>query len=359
MDIQIVPINESQKKTPPEDFAFGSTFSNHMFTHKYSTENGWHEGKIEPYRMLTLDPATTVLHYSQEIFEGTKAYRRPDGNINLFRPWENAKRFNSSAARMSMPAVDVEDHVQAIVQLVEMDNDWVPTKEGATLYIRPTMIGTDPFLGVRASSTYLHYIITGPVGNYYAGGLAPVSVLISDDYRRAAPGPGGTGAAKTGGNYAASILADEAAKKAGYTQVLWLDAKTGENIEEVGTMNIMFVYEGKKIVTPKLTGSILPGITRDSLLTLAPDLGYEVEETTLNVSDMLADVAAGKITEAFGCGTAVVIAPVGNFGYKGKDTQVGDGGVGEVSRRLFDELTAIQFGQKEDPYGWIHTIEVD
>ncbi|MEM9773931.1 MAG: branched chain amino acid aminotransferase, partial [Chloroflexota bacterium] len=186
MDIQIIPVDKSKKKVPPEDFAFGSTFSNHMFTHKYSVDDGWHEGKIEPYRMLTLDPATAVLHYSQEIFEGTKAYRREDGNINLFRPWENAKRFNSSAARMSMPAVDVEDHVQAIVQLVEMDNEWVPTKEGATLYIRPTMIGTDPFLGVRASSTYLHYIITGPVGNYYAGGLAPVSVLISDDYRRAA-----------------------------------------------------------------------------------------------------------------------------------------------------------------------------
>ncbi|MFK7803850.1 MAG: branched-chain amino acid aminotransferase [Anaerolineae bacterium] len=357
MDIQIIPIDADKKKSPPEDFSFGSTFTNHMFTHQYSTEKGWHDPKVEPYKMLTLDPATTVLHYSQEIFEGTKAYRREDGNINLFRPWENAKRFNRSAERMSMPGVDVEDHVQAILALVEMDHEWVPSKEGSTLYIRPTMIGTDPFLGVRASDTYLHYIITGPVGNYYEGGLAPVSVFISDEYRRAAQG--GTGAAKTGGNYAASLLAGEAAKKAGYTQVLWLDSKTGEHIEEVGTMNIMFVYEGKKIVTPALTGSILAGITRDSILKMAPDLGYEVEETVLNVNEILADIESGKITEAFGCGTAVVVSPVGTFGYKGKDVQVGDGGVGTVSRRLFDELTDIQFGRKEDPYGWIHTIKVD
>lgn len=356
MDLQIIPIAADKKKSPPADFSFGSTFTNHMFTQEYSSEKGWHNAKIEPYKMLSFDPATTVLHYAQEIFEGTKAYRRADGNINLFRPWENAKRFNSSATRMSMPQVDVEGHVQAIIALVEIDNDWVPSKDGATLYIRPTMIATDPFLGVRASDTYLHYIITGPVGNYYEGGLAPVSVFISDEYRRAAQG--GTGAAKTGGNYAASLLAGEAAKKAGYTQVLWLDSKTGENIEEVGTMNIMFVYEGKKIVTPKLTGSILAGITRDSLLKLAPDLGYEVEEAVLNVNDVLADIESGKITEAFGCGTAVVVSPVGSFGYQGKDTQVGDGGVGPVAHRLFDELTAIQFGRKDDPYGWIHTIEV-
>ncbi|MEM7799814.1 MAG: branched-chain amino acid aminotransferase [Chloroflexota bacterium] len=357
MEIEIKPIPADQKKTPPEDFVFGSTFSNHMFTQKYHPERGWYDAMIEPYRMLTLDPSTIVLHYGQEIFEGTKAYRRPDGNINLFRPWENAKRFNTSATRMSMANVDVEDHVQAIVELVTMDHEWVPSKEGSTLYIRPTMIATDSALGMRASKTYLHYIIVGPVGNYYAGGLAPVSVFISDEFRRAAKG--GTGAAKTGGNYAASLIAEEAAKKEGFTQVLWLDSQHGKFVEEVGTMNIMFVYEGKKIVTPKLTGSILAGITRDSLLTLAPDLGYEVEETMIDVNEILADVASGKITEAFGCGTAVVIAPVGSFGYKGEIHPVGTGEVGTVARQLYDELTAIQFGHKPDPYGWTHCIRVD
>lgn len=356
MDINIIPLSEEQKKDKPESLTFGASFTDRMFTQAYEGEHGWHKAEIGPYRPFTLDPSALVFHYGQEIFEGTKAYRRPDGNINLFRPWENAKRFNSSAERMSMPPVDVEDHVAAIAQLVELEQKWVPDVDGASLYIRPTMIATEDAIGMRASNNYLHYIITCPVGNYYAGGMAPVSVFISDEYRRAVKG--GTGAAKTGGNYAASLMIAEQVKEKGYVQVLWLDAVTGKNIEEVGTMNIMFVYEGKKIVTPELTGSILPGITRDSILTLAPDLGYEVEETTLNVEEMLADVEAGKITEAFGCGTAVVISPVGKFGYKGQDYPVNNEEVGPVARHLYQTLTDIQFGRAEDPYGWIHTIEV-
>lgn len=356
MDMQIIPLEKNQIKPLPTDYVFGKHFTNRMFTQKYSSEKGWHEAQIGPYEPLVLDPSALVFHYGQEIFEGTKAYRRPDGHINLFRPWENAKRFNSSAERMCMPVVDVEDHVAAIAKLVEMDHAWVPYQEGTALYIRPTMIATDSNLGMRASDQYLHYVICCPVGNYYSSGMAPVAVFISDDYRRAVKG--GTGAAKTGGNYAASLMVAEKVKKQGYAQVLWLDAITGRYIEEVGTMNIMFVYGDKTIVTPPLTGSILPGVTRDSLLKLAPDLGYEVREEMLEVEQMLADVQAGKITEVFGCGTAVVISPVNKFGYRNQEYHVADGQVGPVATRLYDELTGIQFGRKPDPYGWTYVVEV-
>lgn len=356
MDIEIIPLKAEELKEKPKELTFGANFTDRMFSQHYTPEEGWHDAKIGPYEPFTLDPSALVFHYGQEIFEGTKAYRRPDGNINLFRPWENAKRFNRSAERMSMAQVDVEEHVEAIATLVELEQDWVPETDGASLYIRPTMIATDAAIGMRASQSYLHYIITCPVGNYYAGGMAPVSVFISDEYRRAVKG--GTGAAKTGGNYAASLMIAEKVKKLGYVQVLWLDAVTGRYIEEVGTMNIMFVYEGKKIVTPPLTGSILPGVTRDSLLTLAPDLGYEVSEEMLDVEQMLADVASGKITEVFGCGTAVVISPVGKFGYKGEDYTVNNNEVGPVARHLYQALTDIQFGRVEDTYNWTHTIQV-
>lgn len=357
MNIDLIPLTPEQIKPIPTELQFGTNFTNRMFTQKFTPAKGWHDAQIGPYKPFTLDPSALVFHYGQEIFEGTKAYRRPDGHINLFRPWDNAKRFNDSAKRMSMQGVDVEEHVAAIAQLVALEHEWVPSLPGAALYIRPTMIATDEFIGMRASESYLHYIITCPVGNYYATGLAPISVFISTEYRRAVKG--GTGAAKTGGNYAASLMVAEEVKKLGYMQVLWLDAIHGRYIEEVGTMNIMFVYEGNKIVTPKLTGSILPGVTRASLLQLAPDLGYEVEEGTLEVEQMLADVQSGKITEVFGCGTAVVISPVGAFGYQGQDYQVGDGQVGPVSSHLYQELTDIQFGRKPDPYGWTYKIEVE
>ena len=354
MDIQLNLVPTADRKPIPTQLAFGQNFTDHMFRQKYTAEVGWHAAEIGPYEPITLDPAALVFHYAQEIFEGTKAYRTPDGHVNLFRPWENAKRFNFSAERMSMATVDVEDHVLAIAKLVETDQAWVPSADGSSLYIRPTMIATEAGIGVKASHSYLHFIITCPVGNYYPQGMSAVPVFISDEYRRAVKG--GTGAAKTGGNYAASLYVSEQVKQKGYVQVLWLDAVTGRYIEEVGTMNIMFVYEGKKVVTPALTGSILAGITRDSLLRLAPDLGYEVAEELLEVEQVLADIQSGKITEAVGCGTAVVVSPVGKFGYKGQDYTVGDGQVGPVASHLYKALTDIQYGRVPDPYGWIHTI---
>lgn len=357
MNIEIVPLDPAQTKTAPtNDFGFGTNFSNRMFTQKFSPEKGWHSAKIGPFENFSLPPSTAVFHYAQEIFEGLKAYRRPDGNISLFRPWENMKRFNRSAMRMAMPQVDEEEHLSAIIQLVELEQAWVPAANGATLYIRPAMIATDAALGVHSSKTYLHFIIVAPVGNYFAAGFNPIAVYISDTYRRAVLG--GVGDAKTGGNYAASLFVSEKVKADGYSQVLWLDAVEGKYIEEVGAMNICFVYEGNTIVTPPLSGSILPGVTRMSVLELGRDLGYETVEARLSVSDVLSDIESGKITEVFGCGTAAVIAPVGKFGYAGKSYTINNFEVGPVSTHLFKELTDIQFGRIPDRFGWTHVIEV-
>lgn len=358
MEIEVVSLDESSLKTPPSnDFGFGDKFANRMFSQRYSPDKGWHDAKIGPYENLSLPPATAVFHYAQEIFEGTKAYRRADGNINLFRPWENMKRFNNSARRMSMAQVDEEEHLSAIIQLVELEQAWVPSAAGASLYIRPTMIGIDPALGVHASSTYLHFVIVGPVGAYFKEGFNPVPVYISDTYRRAVRG--GVGDAKTGGNYAASLYVGEQARKQGYSQVLWLDAIEGRFVEEVGAMNICFVYEGKKIVTPPLTGSILPGITRKSVLELGRDLGYEVGEERVDVHEMLADLESGKITEVFGCGTAAVIAPVGKFGFLEKEYIINNNKPGPVANQMYDELTGIQYGRIPDRFGWTLTIAVN
>jgi branched-chain amino acid aminotransferase len=357
MDLKINPLDTANMKQPLRDnFGFGDRFSNRMFTQKYTPKQGWHEATIGPYGPFQLDPATAVLHYAQEIFEGTKAYRRADGNINLFRPWENMKRFNRSAHRMAMPLVDEEDHLEAIIRLIELEAEWVPDPP-ATLYIRPTMIATDPALGVRASQSYLHYVIIGPVGPYFKEGFNPVPVYISDTYRRAVKG--GVGDAKTGGNYAASLFVGEDARKKGYSQVLWLDAVHGRYIEEVGAMNICFVYEGSKIVTPPLTGSILPGVTRASIIELGRDLGHDVAEEMLDVHEVLADIEQGKVTEVFGCGTAAVIAPVGKLGFQDKEYWINDNQTGPVAQKLYDELTGIQYGRISDRFGWIHTIEVN
>ncbi|MBK7897292.1 MAG: branched-chain amino acid aminotransferase [Anaerolineaceae bacterium] len=358
MELEVVELDPTTLKTPPtDDFGFGNKFSNRMFSQKYSPERGWHDAKIGPYENFSLPPSTAVFHYAQEIFEGTKAYRRADGNINLFRPWENMKRFNNSARRMSMAVVDEEEHLSAIVKLIELEHDWVPNVDGASLYIRPTMIATDPALGVHASSSYLHFVIVGPVGAYFKEGFNPVPVYISDKYRRAVRG--GVGDAKTGGNYAASLFVSEDAKKKGYSQVLWLDAIEGRYVEEVGAMNICFVYEGQKIVTPPLTGSILPGITRKSVLELGRDLGYDVSEEPVDVHQMLADVQSGKITEVFGCGTAAVIAPVGKFGFQDQEYLINDNQPGPVSKHLYDELTGIQYGRIPDRFNWTLTIDVN
>lgn len=357
MNIEMLPLDDTELRSlPTGKLGFGATFTNRMFLQQYDPERGWHNATIGPYRPLQLDPATAVFHYGQEIFEGSKAYRRPDENINLFRIEQNLKRFNDSAQRMAMPPVDVDDHLEAILRLVSLEHEWAPDPPGA-LYIRPTMIAADPALGVHASDTYLHYVILSPVGSYFKQGFNPIPVYISHEYRRAVKG--GTGAAKTGGNYAASILVGEEAKEKGYAQVLWLDAIEGRFVEEVGAMNICFVYDGNQIVTPPLTGSILPGITRKSILTLAPDLGYSISEEMIDVHEMLAGIESGRVTEVFGCGTAAVIAPVGKFGYQDQDYVINNYEVGPVARHLYQELTDIQFGRKEDPYDWTRTIDVD
>lgn len=355
MNITINPIAENGAVKLPEKLGFGQLFSRRMFTQKWARGEGWHDAQIGPFGPISLMPSTAVFHYAQEIFEGTKAYRRPDGHINLFRPWENARRFNRSAKRMSMELVDEESHVDAIVQLVRLEHEWVPSGEGESLYIRPTMIATEAALGVHASSSYLHFIIVGPVGAYFATGFNPVSVFVSDEYVRAVRG--GTGEAKCGGNYAASLIVGEEVAAKGYHQVLWLDGVERRFVEEVGAMNIAFAY-GKHIVTPALSGTILRGVTRDSVLKLAPDLGYTVEEGKLDINEVLRDIEAGKITEVFGMGTAAVIAPVGRFGYQGKDYAVNGGNVGPIAQRLYKTLTDIQYGRVADPYGWTYKIEV-
>lgn len=355
MEITIEPLGPAAKTPLAEKPVFGKTFTNRMFSQRYSPEKGWHDARIGPYKPISLDPATAVLHYSQELFEGTKAYRRPDGHINLFRPWENAARMNRSAKRMAMVEVDPESHVEAIVELVRLEHEWVPSGEEESLYIRPVLIATDVGLGVHASKTYLHYIITGPAGPYFPTGFKPVSVFVSKDFVRAARG--GTGAAKTGGNYAASLFESERVKHLGYHQVLWLDAIERRYVEEVGAMNIAFVHDGKHISTPALSGSILEGVTRDSILKLAPTLGYTVSEDRIDLHDALRDIERGAITEVFGMGTAAVVAPVDRMGYEGKDYPIKHA-PGPVAQHLFKSLTDIQYGRVPDPFGWTLKIDV-
>lgn len=354
MAIKIQPVDEKSRKPVPKELGFGGVFSNHMFTQDYYSGE-WHDATVGPYGPFTLDPACAVLHYAQEIFEGMKAYRRPDGNINLFRPYENARRFNNSAVRMAMPTVDEGVFVESVAELVKLDQEWVPSEPGAAYYIRPTMIATQNALGVMPSSSYKHYVIGGPVGPYFKGGFNPVGVYISDTYRRAVKG--GVGEAKTGGNYASSLFVGKQAADRGYSQVLWLDAIEGRYVEEVGAMNIMFVY-GNKIITPKLSGSILPGITRKSVIELARDLGYEASEETIDINDVLRDIKSGAITEVFGCGTAAVIAPVGKLGMKDDEFLINGNETGPVAKRIYDELTGIQYGTREDKFGWTQVIDV-
>ena len=355
MSITINPVATSKLATSPKELSFGAVFSDHMFTQVYDEGAGWHDAQISPYHDISLDPAASVLHYGQEIFEGLKAYRRADGGINLFRPEANIQRFNRSAERMVMPVVDESLHLEALRALINLDQAWVPSQPDASLYIRPTMIATGAKLGLGASSRYLHFIITGPAGPYFKGGFEPVSVYISNEYRRAVIG--GVGEAKTGGNYAASLYVSEKVAKMGYTQVLWLDAVEGRYVEEVGAMNICFVYEHQRIVTPVLTGSILPGITRDSVLKLSPALGYEVSEEKLNIHQVLADIESGKITEVFGCGTAAVISPVGMLCFKDKQYEINNNQSGPVAKHLYDELTGIQYGIREDRFGWVSSLD--
>lgn len=346
-----ITLSKNLKKKPEDEtkLGFGKIFTDHMFIMDYTRGKGWYNPRIVPYGDFSLDPASTVLHYGQAIFEGTKCYRRADGGLQLFRPEQNFARMTRSAQRMCMPALDEELAMEGLKQLLAVEKDWVPHTDGTSLYIRPTMIATDVHLGVHASHNYRFYIILSPVGAYYDQGLKPVGIYVEDEYVRAIRG--GVGFTKCAGNYAASILAGEIAEEKGYDQVLWLDGVEQKYVEEVGSMNMMFAY-GNKIVTPMLNGSILPGITRQSIITLAKQLGYEVEEKRIAIADVFADAKAGRLTEAFGTGTAAVISPVGELCWKDEKLTIGDGNIGPVAQKLYDTLTGIQYGRLNDDNGW-------
>jgi branched-chain amino acid aminotransferase len=337
---------------------FGRIFTDHMVAIRWSQDRRWHDAQLQPYGPLTLDPATSVFHYAQEIFEGLKAYRQASGPIVTFRPEANAARFRRSAERMAMPGLPDDAFVRAIELLVSQDRDWVPTAPGHSLYLRPFMISTYPGLGVsHPSLSYLFAVIASPAGPYFSGGLQPVSVWLADGYTRAAPG--GTGAAKTGGNYAASFAGQQQALDHGCDQVVWLDAVEHQWVEEMGGMNLFFVYGSgseARIMTPALTGTLLPGITRETLLTLAPDLGIPASEDKISVRQWQKGCESGEITEVFACGTAAVITPVGVIKGTGGGWTVGDGSPGPVTMRLREQLVGIQFGQLPDPHGWVHKI---
>ncbi len=356
MDIRFDPIADNGPVRLPDPLGFGRHFTRRMFTQRYHADRGWHDAAIGPYRSIALDPGAQVLHSGQAIFEGTKAYARADGRLNLFRPDANADRFNASAQRMAMPALPPERFVAAIEALVRLEHEWTPRADGSSLYIRPVMIASEPTFEVRASREFLHYVVLSPAGPYFASGFEPVGVLVSEDHVRAARG--GTGAAKTPGNYAGSLAFIEGARARGYQQVLWLDAVERRYVEEAGAMNVAFVYGGRRIRTPQLSGSILPGVTRDSLLTLAPALGFEVEQDRLGIAEIVADVRSGRITEAFCMGTAAVVVPISRIGYHGADVPVGDGAGAPVAQRLYRALTDIQYGRAADPYGWTRIVDV-
>ncbi len=351
MEIKVIKSTTLGKKPRPKDaeLGFGQYTTDHMFLMDYTRGKGWHNARIEAYQDLKLDPAAMVLHYNQEVFEGLKAYHLKDGGIGLFRPEKNIERMNASARRMVMPEVDPELFLEALKTLILLDREWIPKSEGTSLYIRPTMIANEPALGVRPSNQYLFYIILGPVGAYYPEGFNPTRIFVSDEYVRAAKG--GVGEAKTSGNYGATLLVSKEAGKKGYTQVLWLDAKEHTYVEEVGTSNIFFRM-GEEVVTPPLGGTILPGVTRDSVLHLARRWGLNVTERLVSIKEVVDGCRTGSLKEMFATGTAAIISPVGEICYKGEDFLVADGKTGELSQKLYDEIIGIQYGYKDDPFGW-------
>jgi branched-chain amino acid aminotransferase len=321
-----------------------------MFMMNYTEGKGWHDARIVPYQNLSLDPATMVFHYAQEMFEGLKAYRKPDGSVQLFRPDQNIARMNRTNERMCIPTMDPNDALEAIKAVVKVDEEWVPNEEGKSLYIRPFIIATDVMLGVHPSKSYQLIIILSPVGSYYAEGINPVKIFVEDEYVRAVRG--GTGFAKVGGNYACSLIGQAKAEKMGYAQVLWLDGIEHKYIDEVGAMNVFFVLDGK-VVTPTLeAGSILPGVTRESCIALLKHWGLPVEERRVSLDELYEAHAAGKLSEAFGTGTAAVISPIGLLNNKGNIITLNDGKIGPISQRLYDQLTGIQWGKVEDTFGW-------
>lgn len=354
MNLEIVRTSDLKQKPKDETkLGFGKLFTDYMFTMQFEEGKGWYDAKIRPFENFSLSPACAVLHYSQTIFEGLKAYHTQEG-ANLFRPWDNFRRMNSSAKRMCMPEVDEEFVLECLDELLAIEKDWIPKKIGTSLYIRPTMMAVDPCLGVKAGKKYIFFIILSPVGAYYESGLSPIDIYVEGKYVRAVAG--GIGFAKAGGNYAASLLAGKIAHSKGYAQVLWLDGKEKKYVEEVGSMNIFFKIRGELITAP-LAGSILPGITRDSVIKLSRDMfGVSVREEKLAISEVFEENASGGLEEVFGTGTAAVISPIGGMTWKDKDIVVADGKMGELTKKLYDTLTGMQYGKVKDDFGWIKTI---
>lgn len=349
MELTIERATELQTKPNWSDLTFGTTFTDHMFVMDYEVGKGWYDARIMPYQDLPLSPAAVVLHYGQTVFEGLKAYKDDAGEIFLFRPDENMKRMNDSCERLCMPTFDGQFVIEAMKQLIEIEQDWVPEVDGMALYIRPVMYATEAHLGVSPSKNYRFIVLLSPVGSYYAEGINPVKIAVESQFVRAVKG--GTGAAKTAGNYAAALKAQEVAEKEGYSQVLWLDGREQKYIEEVGAMNVFFKIDGK-IVTPELNGSILPGITRKSVLQLLRHWGMDVEERRLSIDELLEAAKNGTLEEAFGTGTAAVISPIGELFYKGEKTVINNNEIGPVAKKIYDTITGIQSGDVEDPFGW-------
>lgn len=338
-----------KEKPEVDSLGFGQIFTDHMFVLDYTEGQGWHDPRIIPYQPITLDPSSMVFHYGQTVFEGLKAYKTPEKEVLLFRPDQNFKRLNKSSERMSIPTLDEELVLEGLKQLVSIDRDWIPEAPGTSLYIRPFIIATEPYLGVSPSKTYQFIIIMSPVGSYYKEGINPVKILVEESYVRAVKG--GTGEAKTGGNYASSLKAQQKATEEGYSQTLWLDGKEHKYVEEVGSMNVFFIIDGKAI-TPALNGSILPGITRDSILTVLRDKGIEVEERRIAIDEIVEAHKAGTLQEAFGTGTAAVISPIGQFLVDGEELTINNNEIGATTQMLYDTLTGIQNGIVEDKFGW-------
>ena len=354
MNISITKTACPKEKPDSSTLGFGKIFTDHMFMMDYNSEKGWYNARIIPFAPIPLHPASTVLHYGSEIFEGLKAYRRADGTVQLFRPMENIRRLNNSAERLCLPQIPEEDALEALTTFVQCEQDWTPSAPGTSLYLRPFLYGNDETLGVHAVHNATFVIIASPVGSYYKEGINPVKIMIEDQDVRAVRG--GTGYAKCGGNYAASNRAGKRAEEQGYSQVLWLDGVERKYIEEVGAMNVMFKIAGE-IVTPMLTGSILPGITRKSCIEVLKNEGYTVHERLLSIDELKAAMENGTLEEAWGCGTAAVVSPIGELFYQGVHYPVNNGQIGEVTQHLYDTLTGIQWGRIEDTFGWTMSLD--